>query len=171
MQSLLTTLPKPPYDRSKAFLRQVQSLLTTDPKPPYDRPKTSLRQAQSLLTTGPKRLAKPVLHRLWFKAFLFNFQYLLVSLKVSSICLHLLPPLTITFIFVLFFPSITCFRKQFLRKPLQIQFVLYVGCLFPPSLYVMLFSFCTRRVNWPSPNDAKNILSSVQLSWKRRQKI
>jgi len=54
VQSLLTTGLKPPYDRSKASLRQVQSLPTTGPKPPYDRSKVSLRQVQSLLTTDPK---------------------------------------------------------------------------------------------------------------------
>ena len=91
----LTTGPQPPYDMPKASLRQVQNLLTTGPKPPYNRSKASIRQVQSLLTTD--------LHRLRSKASHFNFQYPLVSFRVFSGCLRLLPHLPITFIFLLYF--------------------------------------------------------------------
>jgi hypothetical protein len=47
-----------------------------------------------------------------------------------SSCLLLLPRLTVTSILPYTFPSVTCFRKQFLRKmwPIQLAFLLYTVC-------------------------------------------
>ena len=67
-------------------------------------------------TTGPKPLAKRFLHIVRSRASSFNSQYPLLSLRSSSNFLHLLPCLLVTSICPLIFPSITCFRKQFLRK-------------------------------------------------------
>ena len=57
--------------------------------------------------------------------------------------------------FPLFFPSITCFRRQFLRKMWPIQwaflFLLYVECTAAPWLTVTLPNFSHDRSNWSSP--------------------
>jgi hypothetical protein len=50
------------------------------------------------LTTGPQPLPKRVLHRVRSSASYFSFQYLLVPLRSSSRCLHLLPRLPVTYI-------------------------------------------------------------------------
>ena len=67
-----------------------------------------------------------VLQRVRFSASPFKFQYLLFS-WISSSCWRLLPPLRIPETFL----SITCLRRQFLRKmwPIESAFVLllYVG--------------------------------------------
>jgi hypothetical protein len=51
----------------------------------------------------------------------FNFQYLLASSRSSNSCLSLLPRLLVPLIF----PSIMCFRRQFLRNmcPIQLAFL------------------------------------------------
>jgi hypothetical protein len=46
----------------------------------------------------------------------FNLQYPLFSLRSSSSCLRLLPRHLVTSILPSIFPSITCFRRQFLRE-------------------------------------------------------
>ena len=66
--------------------------------------------------TGPKPLAKWFLHIVQSRASSFNSHYPLLSLRSSSNFLRLLPCLLVTSICPFFFPSITCFRKQFLRK-------------------------------------------------------
>jgi hypothetical protein len=48
------------------------------------------------LTTGPQSLPKRVLHTVQSSAFAFNFQYTLVSLRLSSSCLHIHPRLLVT---------------------------------------------------------------------------
>ena len=68
------------------------------------------------LTTGPWPLPKRVLHRVRSNASSFNFQYLIFPLRSSSRCLRLLPRLPVISILPSNFPSITCFRRQFLRK-------------------------------------------------------
>ena len=152
--------PKP-HDRTKFPLQLVQNFLMTGPKHPYDSSKAS---------------SKAVPHRLRFKSSHFNFQYPLVSFRVSSSCLRLLPHLPITLIFLLyFFHSITYFRKQFLRNPWPFQFAflpitvcrIFISSFTPRDV----FSFCTRWSNSLSPNEAQNILCSVKLSWKRGQKL
>jgi hypothetical protein len=45
------------------------------------------------------------------KCFLFSFPYPLFSLRSSSSCLSLLPPLPVTTILPYIFPSVTCFRS------------------------------------------------------------
>jgi hypothetical protein len=68
-------------------------------------------------------------------AFSFNFQYTLLSLRSSSTCFRLLPHLPLTSIFPFFFPSMTCFRKHFLREMwlIQLTFLFFV-------LRIILFS-------------------------------
>ena len=51
----------------------------------------------------------------------FNFQYPPITLRSSSSCLHLVSYLTVTYLPPFTFPSIMCFRKQFLRQILPIQ--------------------------------------------------
>jgi len=63
------------------------------------------------LMTEPQPITKWA-HRVQSGASSLNFQYHLVSLRSFSSCLHFLPRLPITSVF----PSITCFRRQFLRK-------------------------------------------------------
>jgi len=67
-------------------------------------------------TTGPKPLAKRSLHIERSRASSFNSQYPFLSLRSSSNFLRLLPCLLATSIYPFIFPSITCFRRQFLRK-------------------------------------------------------
>ena len=71
------------------------------------------------------RGAKQVLQRVVAHAS-FNFQYLLICLRLSSCCLHLLPSLPCSSIF----PWITCFRMQFLCKiwPFQLVFLCFIVC-------------------------------------------
>ena len=59
----------------------------------------------------------------------FNFQYPLASLRSSSSCLCRLPCIPSTSIPPLF-PSITCFRRQFLHnmQPIQHAYLLYIVC-------------------------------------------
>jgi hypothetical protein len=80
------------------------------------------------LTTGPQPLPKRVLQRVRSSASSFNFQYPIVSLRSSSSSLRLLPHLPVISIHPSNFPSITCFRRQFLRKmwPIQLAFLLFI---------------------------------------------
>ena len=78
------------------------------------------------LATGPQPHPKRVLHTVRSTASTFNFQYLLVPLRSSGSCLRLLIRLPVASIF----PSITCFRRQFLRKiwPIQSAFRFLISC-------------------------------------------
>ena len=60
----------------------------------------------------------------------FNWQYPLQSLRSSSSFLRLLPRLLATSICPFIFPSITCCRRQFLRKmwPIQLAFRFLISC-------------------------------------------
>jgi len=62
----------------------------------------------------------------------FNFLHPPVSLRSSSSCLDLISRLPITSILPSIFPSITCFRTQFLRKipPVQLVFLFIVCRIF-----------------------------------------
>ena len=75
-------------------------------------------------TTGPKPLPKRFLHIMRSRASSFNWQYPLPSLRSSSNFLRLLHRLLVTSICPFIFPSITCCRRQFLRKmwPIQLAF-------------------------------------------------
>ena len=82
------------------------------------------------LTTGPKPPPKRFLHILRSRAFYFKWEYPLLSLSSSSRFLRLLPRLLVTSISPFIFPSITCFRRQFLRKmwPIQLAFCFIISC-------------------------------------------
>ena len=90
-----------------------------------------------------------VFHRVRSSASSCSFHYPLVFLRLFSSCLRLLPHLHLTSINPSTFPSITCFRRQFLRKmwPNQLVSLLLLVC------GVFLFSLTLR-----------NIFSSVRLS-------
>ena len=81
-------------------------------------------------TTGPKPLPKRFLHIVRPTASFFNWQYPLLSLRSSSSFLHLLPRLLVTSICPFIFPSITCCRRQFLRKmwSIQLAFRFLISC-------------------------------------------
>ena len=89
------------------------------------------------LTTGPKPPPKWFLHIVRSRASSFKWKYPLLSLRSSSSFLRLLPRLLATSISPFIFPSITCFRRQFLRKmwPTQLAFRFLISCrIFPCSL-------------------------------------
>ena len=75
---------------------------------------------------SPKR----VLHREWSRTSPFNSLYAVLSLRSSSSCLHLLPRPTVTSILPSIFPSVMCFRRQFLHKmwPIQLTSFSIIQC-------------------------------------------
>ena len=81
-------------------------------------------------TAGPKPLPKRFLHIVRSRASSFNWQYPLLSLRSSSTFLRLLSRLILTSICPFIFPSITCCRRQFLRKmwPIQLAFRFLISC-------------------------------------------
>jgi hypothetical protein len=102
------------------------------------------------LTTGPKCLQKRAFHRVRSSASFFRCEYPLLSLRSSSSFLRLLPRLPVTSIFPFIFLSITCRRRQFLRKmwPIQLAFRLLISCrIFLCSLTLSnTYSFLTWSV-------------------------
>ena len=82
------------------------------------------------LTTGPKPPLKRFLHIVRSGAFSFKWEYPLLSLRSSSSFSRLLPRLLVTSISSFIFPSITCFRRYFLRKmwSIQLAFRFLVSC-------------------------------------------
>ena len=82
------------------------------------------------LTTGPKPPPKRCLRIVRSRASSFKWDYPLLSLRSSSSFLRLLPRLLTTSISPFIFPSITCFRRQFLRKmwPIQLAFRFLISC-------------------------------------------
>ena len=76
------------------------------------------------LTTDPTPLPKWFRHIVRSRASSFKWEYPLLSLRLSSSFLHLLPRLLVTSISPFIFPSITCFRRQFCGKmwPIQLAF-------------------------------------------------
>jgi hypothetical protein len=68
------------------------------------------------LTTGPQPLPKRVFRRVRCSASCFNFQYPFIFSRSSSNCVRVLPRIPVTSIVPSIFPSITCFKRQFLRK-------------------------------------------------------
>ena len=93
-------------------------------------PSSSSSSSVSCQTTGPKPLPKRFLHLVWSRASSFNWQYPLLSLRSSSSFLRLLPCLLVTSICPFIFPSVTCCRRQFLRKmwPIQLAFRFLISC-------------------------------------------
>jgi len=82
------------------------------------------------LTTGPKPPPKRFLHIVRSRASSFKWEYPFLSLRSSSIFLRLVPRLLVTSISPFVFPSITCFRRQFVRKvwPIQLAFRFLILC-------------------------------------------
>ena len=82
------------------------------------------------LTTGPKPPPKRFLHTVRSRASSFKWKYHLLPLRLSSSFLRLLPRLLATSISPFIFPSITCFRRQFLRQmwPIQLAFRFLISC-------------------------------------------
>jgi hypothetical protein len=82
------------------------------------------------LTTGPKPLPKRALHIVRSRASSFRWEYPLLSSWSSSSFLRFLPRLPVTSIPHFVFPSITCCRRQFLRKmwPIQLAFRSLIRC-------------------------------------------
>jgi hypothetical protein len=68
------------------------------------------------LTTDPKPLQKRDHHIMRSRASSFRREYPLLFLRLSSSFLRLLPRLPFTSIPPFIFPSVTCCRRQFLRK-------------------------------------------------------
>ena len=108
------------------------------------------------LTTGPKPPPKRCLLIVRCRASSFKWEYPLLSLRSSSSFLCLLPGLLATSISPFIFPSITCFRRQFLRKmwPIQLAFLFLISCrIFLCSLTLRtLLHFSRDRSNWSSPS-------------------
>ena len=108
-------------------------------------------------TTGPKPLPKRFLHIVRSRDSSFNWQYPLLSLRSSSSFLRLLPHLLVTSTCPFIFPSITCCRRQFLRKmwPIQLDFRFLISCrLFLCSLTLsntISFLTCSHDLLHPSP--------------------
>ena len=78
------------------------------------------------LTTGPNPPPKRCLHIVRSRASSFKWEYPLLSLRSSSSFLRVLPRLLATSISPFIFPSITCFRRQFLRKMWPIQLYIHL---------------------------------------------
>ena len=87
----------------------------------------SFIHSEFCLTTGPKPPPKRCLHTVRCRASSFKWEYPLLSLRSSSSFLRLLPRLLATSISPFIFPSITCFRRQFLRKMWPSVFLFRVG--------------------------------------------
>ena len=68
------------------------------------------------ITTETQPFTKQVFYKARSTNSCFNFQYPLFSLMSSSSCKRLLPLLLVTSILLSIFPSITFFRRQFVRK-------------------------------------------------------
>jgi hypothetical protein len=85
--------------------------------------------------------------------FLFQFPYPFISLRPSSSFSHFLPPhLPVTSIIPCIFLSITCLRRQFLRKmwPIHSTFLLFIVC----RTFLFSFTLC---------NTSPFLTRSVQL--------
>ena len=110
-----------------------------------------------LITANPQTLPNRILHSARSSASSFNFQHPPFSLRSSSSFLRILPRLPVTSILPCIFPSITCFRSQFLRKmwPIQSAFPpFYVRGIFFSSLTlcntsILTFFFVSR--GWVRP--------------------
>ena len=94
------------------------------------RPLHSFTHSVFCLTTCPTPLPKRFLQIVRSRASSFKWEYPLLSLRSSSRFLRLLPRLLFTSISPFIFPSITCFRRQFLRKvwPIPLAFRLIISC-------------------------------------------
>jgi hypothetical protein len=86
----------------------------------------SFIQAAVCLTTGPQPIPKPVLHTVLSSASFSQFTIPSPFLKVIQQLLTPSSSSSLSFII----PSITCFRRQFLRQlwPIQLSFLLFTVC-------------------------------------------
>ena len=109
---------------------------------------------------NPYPLPKRVLHRVRSTASSFNFQSLFFKVIQYLLTYSFSSSVTLTLPSV--YPSIKCFRSNFLLKmrPKQLTFlrVIYVGCSSPPGLYAILLHFSHDRSHWSSSS-----LSSTTL--------
>jgi hypothetical protein len=97
-------------------------------------------------------LPKLVLHRMRSSTSFFNLQYSFSSIRLSSSCLCLLPRFYVTSII----PSITRFRRHFLRNmwPIQLAFLLFIFFVWyscHPRLFVTLLHSSNDRSDWYAP--------------------
>ena len=94
------------------------------------RPEGLFTHSVFCLTTGRKPPPKRSLHIVRSRASSFKWEYPLLSLRSSSSFLRLLPRLLVTSISPFIFPSITYYRRQFLRKmwPIQLAFRFLISC-------------------------------------------
>ena len=79
----------------------------------------------------------------------FNVQYPFASLRSSSSCLRLLLCLNVIYVFNSIFPSIMCFRRQFLRRLwlIKLAFLLFIlRRIFRSLTLCNTSSFLTRSV-------------------------
>ena len=87
------------------------------------------------------------IHRVWSSASTFNFEYF-ISLRSSSSCLHLLPLLSATSIFLSMFPSIVCCRRQFLCNiwPIHLAFLLFIVLGYSSQPWLKQYCFISQAV-------------------------
>jgi hypothetical protein len=112
------------------------------------------------LTTGPKPLPKRALHIVRSRVFSFKWEYPLLSLRSSNSFRHLLLCLPVTSIPPCIFPSVTCYRRQFLRKmwPIQFAFRLRISCrIFLCSLTVYIHIYIFQWRNSPQCASASSL--------------
>ena len=105
-----------------------------------DRPVQSCSFLIVCRTTGPKPLPKRALHIVRSRAYSFKWEHPLLSLRSSSNFLRILPRLPFTSIPPFIFPSITCSRRQFLRKMWPIQFAFRL--LISPRIFLCSLTLC-----------------------------
>jgi len=101
------------------------------------------------LTTALQPLPKRVLPREQDSAPSFNLQYPLFSLRSSFSFLRLLPRLPVTSILPCIFPSVPCFRRQFIRKCdqfSQFSFLVLFVEFYSRVMLCVTSSFLTRSV-------------------------
>lgn len=101
-----------------------------------------------------------VRHTVWYGSYSFRCLYLLFPLRSSCSYLRLLPLLLVPFIFSYtgIFPSLTRFRRQFLRKirPIQsgfLRFIVGISHFFPDSMsyFFILYTIGPTDFLHPSP--------------------
>ena len=97
------------------------------------------------LTTGPKPLPKRAVHTVLSRASSVKWEYPLLSLSSSSSFRRLLPRLPVTSIPTFIFPSITCCRRQFLRKMCSSLHSTYLKKMLDSVLYFGLWFISSPR--------------------------
>ena len=92
--------------------------------------KNNTSSSSSLSDDRLKASSKTIPPHIAIQSFLLQMRVSSLSLRSSSSFLRLLPCLLVTSISPFIFPSITCFRRQFLRKmwPIQLAFRFLIAC-------------------------------------------